>query len=236
MQKPSEGLNFHVLWLWFKGPTGREQYLAHSRSLTNDTGLGEKKVSKSLLSLTEGDLGSSFLFQELSFTLKKRGFSIFHDMILILLFFLMLQQPTKRAQANDLMVSHQLWLGVGVTDGYILLCVLLWIPLFSTMNICYTSIGNITKTKEIKVTFPFRLRDQSSNSKGAGNHWAEAGERGGGVGCWRVNWSSISLGQRWGPAFLTTSPVTAGQTQQLFHCQGPTDKTQMQLRCQRSQL
>lgn len=143
---------------WFKVPTGRQQYLAYSRSLTNDTGLGEKKASKGLPSLTTGDLGSSFLSQELSFMLNKRCFNIFHDMILILLFFF-LNVPT----------THQLWLGVRVTDDDILLYVLLWIPLFSTMNICYTSIENIPRTREIKVTFPFKCKEQSSNSKGAGN-------------------------------------------------------------------
>lgn len=142
---------------WFKAPTGRQQYLAHSRSLTNDTGLGEKKASKGLPSLTEGDLGSS-LSQELSFMLNKRCFNIFHDMILILLFFFF-NVPT----------THQLWLGVRVTDDDILLYVENRGIHKSTMNICYTSIENIPRTREIKVTFPFKCKEQSSNSKGAGN-------------------------------------------------------------------
>lgn len=37
------------------------------------------------------------------------------------------------------------------------------------MNICHTSIEHISKTMEIQVTFPFKCKEQSSNSKGAGN-------------------------------------------------------------------
>lgn len=85
-------------------------------------------------------------------------------------------------------------------------------PLFFT-NICYTLIEKIMENKEIKITFTFKHREQSSNSEVFLFTWESR---------WKAN--SGSIGREWGrdPTFLTNSHVTDNWANPVaFDCQTP---------------
>lgn len=105
--------------------------------------------------------------------LNKRCFNIFHNMILILLFFSFLMFiPTTHQKATDQWLNGQSLVMTGCW-GYRWLHSPLWMnmnsPIFYNEHLLHFHRKKIMNFEDIKVTFPFKHREQSSNSKGAGN-------------------------------------------------------------------